>query len=143
MLEFMLLIFLSYVVIVEMVLEMYQVLNIIFLSIQEKNMCDFIKLCFICRTCGKWFSARSTLTRHRIWHHKSEFPEFKYNCKNCPYSTNESTNLKNHALVHSPDHPFVCDVCGNRFKALTSLNHHAVIHKGDVEWFLRVPNTLP
>lgn len=85
----------------------------------------------VCKTCLKWFSSRATLMKHRIWHHKSEFPKFKFNCNLCPYATNEGTNFKTHNGVHSLDRPYVCNICGNRFKALNSLNNHVLIHKGE------------
>lgn len=81
--------------------------------------------------CGKWFSTRATLMKHRIWHHKNEFPNFKYNCELCPYATNEMTNYKNHSAVHDSLRPYQCNVCGNRFKALSSLNNHVLIHNGE------------
>ncbi|PRD24721.1 UNVERIFIED_CONTAM: zinc finger protein [Trichonephila clavipes] len=86
---------------------------------------------YVCTTCSKWFSACSTLKKHKIWHHKSEFPPFKYCCVSCPYATNKSTNFKTHVHVHLPNRPFQCTQCGNGFKTLSSLNNHKLIHKGE------------
>lgn len=85
----------------------------------------------ICQTCLKWFSSNSTLLKHRMWHHKSEFPALRYQCKKCPYASNISSNLQTHMQVHLSNRPYQCSVCGNRFKALSSLNNHALIHTGE------------
>ncbi|KAF8793678.1 Zinc finger protein 676 like protein [Argiope bruennichi] len=71
-----------------------------------------------CRTCGKWFTSKQTLVKHRMWHHKSEYPPFKFNCNKCPYASNAKSSLVTHELVHSEDRAFKCEFCGNRFKAL-------------------------
>lgn len=78
--------------------------------------------------------------KHRIWHHKNEFPQFKYNCKDCAYATNELTNFRNHANVHDSSRSFSCDICGNRFRALNSLNNHILIHNGEKVHSFRVVN---
>ncbi|KAF8793677.1 Zinc finger protein 92 like protein [Argiope bruennichi] len=85
----------------------------------------------ICKTCGKWFTSKPTLLKHRMWHHKSEFPPFRHNCNRCPYSSNVKTSLVNHEVVHFEDRPFKCKFCGCGFKALNSLNHHVIIHTGE------------
>lgn len=85
----------------------------------------------ICQTCLKWFSSNSTLLKHRMWHHKSEFPALRYQCEKCPYASNISSNLQTHMQVHLSNRPYQCSVCGNRFKALSSLNNHALIHTGE------------
>lgn len=86
----------------------------------------------VCSICFKWFSSRSTLYKHKVWHHKSVFPDFKYVCNKCPYATDNKTNFKTHYDVHEPDRPYKCDICGNGFKRLASLSHHMIIHTGDV-----------
>lgn len=85
----------------------------------------------LCTLCKKWFSAQATLTKHKIWHHKSVLPSFKYNCDHCPYGSNELTNFRKHALVHDFTRPYACKVCGNRFIALHSLSTHTLIHDGE------------
>lgn len=86
----------------------------------------------VCSVCFKWFSSRSTLYKHKVLHHKSELPSFKYYCNKCPYATDNKTNFKNHTDVHEPDRPYKCDVCGNGFKRLSNLSHHMNVHNGDV-----------
>lgn len=57
-------------------------------------------------------------------------PKFRFQCKFCQYSTNESSHLKAHSVVHDPKRNYVCEVCGNRFKTLASLASHKLIHTG-------------
>ncbi|PRD24720.1 UNVERIFIED_CONTAM: B-cell CLL/lymphoma 6 member B protein [Trichonephila clavipes] len=116
-----------------LILIKIQVMNCVYyISFEISSKFFFcLSLGAVCRTCHKWFSAKSTLMKHRIWHHKSEFPKFKFNCHLCPYSTNEGTNFKTHFCVHSPDRPFKCEICDNRFRALNSLSNHLLIHKGE------------
>lgn len=81
--------------------------------------------------CGLWFSSSVTLSRHRIWHHKTLPSLYRFNCNQCPYSTNESTHFKSHALVHDPNRPYQCTDCGNRFKTINTLKSHSIIHTGE------------
>lgn len=66
-----------------------------------------------------------------MWHHKETFGLFKYNCAECPYSTNTVTNFKKHSAVHKLDRQYVCKICGNRFTTLGSLSIHILIHTGE------------
>lgn len=84
-----------------------------------------------CVKCNKWFSTRATLMKHKVWHHKSDLPRFKFNCTKCPYGTDVGKNFSNHSIVHDESRPFYCTICGNRFKATGSLNHHLLIHTGE------------
>lgn len=85
---------------------------------------------FTCILCGKWFTAKSTLIRHRIWHHREAF-NYKFKCHLCPYGSYNSANLKRHSVVHSLDRAFKCEVCNNRFSTRASLNQHLIIHFGE------------
>lgn len=84
-----------------------------------------------CRACNKWFSSQSTLTKHRIWHHKNELPGFIYNCEQCPYGSNKLSNMKKHLAVHNPNRPYSCFICGNRFQTLQTFKGHQLIHEGE------------
>lgn len=70
-----------------------------------------------------------------MWHHKTF--AYKFNCTQCPYSTNKSSDFKTHAFVHDPQRPLVCSVCGNRFKNVKDLNCHSIIHTGENLTYLR------
>lgn len=87
--------------------------------------------CLSCQVCEKWFTTKSTLLKHQIWHHKLIFSAFKFNCSKCPYATNVLTHMKRHASVHDAERPYQCTTCGNRFTALNSLNNHMLIHTGE------------
>lgn len=85
----------------------------------------------VCKTCKKWFTTHQTLLKHRLWHHKHEFPIFKFNCDKCPYSTNVIGSFKRHTAVHDINRPFTCSTCGNRFNAMNHLSTHILIHTGE------------
>lgn len=102
-----------------------------YLSLFYQMILFFSAFGVVCIRCRKWFSSQSTLIRHKIWHHKSTLPPFKYNCDQCPYGTFELTNFKKHALVHDISRPLECKECGNRFRLLQSLNTHLLIHYGE------------
>lgn len=86
---------------------------------------------YTCKICEKWFTSRITLSKHRLWHHKETFGLFKFNCNFCPYASDNVTNFRKHAAVHSRDRPFACNICGNRFSTQASLNIHIIIHIGE------------
>lgn len=88
-----------------------------------------------CHLCNKKFASLRTLTKHRLWHHKSECGYFKYNCNDCPYATNILSHMKEHFLVHNKSRRYPCSVCGNRFTALSSLSAHMLIHTGEQNCF--------
>ncbi|GFQ71582.1 hypothetical protein TNCT_179301 [Trichonephila clavata] len=71
----------------------------------------------VCTACGKVFTTGSTLSRHRIWHHKSEDDKFKFNCKLCPYASNIS-----------PFSRLTCINCGKIFSAAATLSRHQIWH---------------
>lgn len=91
----------------------------------------FLGFGVICKTCNKNFTTKATLLKHRIWHHKTEFSEFKYSCEKCPYASSNLTSFKRHSNVHDESRPYACSQCSNRFTALNSLNHHYLIHTGE------------
>lgn len=88
---------------------------------------------YTCNSCQKWFASQITLSRHKMWHHKSPTVKYRYNCSRCPYSTNEKTNFNNHSAVHQSDRKHQCSVCGNRFLNTSCLNKHMIIHVGEAQ----------
>lgn len=80
---------------------------------------------FVCVTCGKRFTAKSTLMMH-IKSHKGlkEFP-----CPDCPKSYTRASYLQAHRLIHlgqEKPRPFVCMYkdCNRRF----ATKHSLVVH---------------
>lgn len=84
-----------------------------------------------CDLCPKWFASLKTLARHKLWHHKPPGLSYKFNCTQCPYSSNKKTNYDVHLAVHMPDRSHWCPYCGNGFTSSGSLNKHIIIHTGE------------
>lgn len=84
-----------------------------------------------CNLCPKWFASLKTLSRHKMWHHKSSSQQYRFNCTQCPYSSNKKTNFDSHLVVHRLDRSHLCPYCGNGFTSSSSLNKHIIIHTGE------------
>lgn len=79
---------------------------------------------FVCVTCGKRFTMRSTLMMHSKTHSGEKFP-----CPSCPKVYSRATYLKAHSVVHSGmerPRPFTCtqDKCDRSFATKHSLSVH-------------------
>lgn len=79
---------------------------------------------FVCVTCGKRFTMRSTLMMHSKIHSGVKFP-----CPSCPKVYSRATYLNTHSIVHSSmerPSPFSCTHanCGRRFATKHSLTVH-------------------
>lgn len=48
----------------------------------------------------------------------------KYQCNDCNYSTDKSSNFKRHLLVHTGEQPFNCKFCAQRFNQKSNLTEH-------------------
>ncbi|TPP63889.1 Zinc finger protein [Fasciola gigantica] len=82
----------------------------------------------VCKDCGKKFSERSLLLRHRVVH-----AEAKYVCEFCQRAFVRDDKRKRHIrCVHSHERPFVCEVCAKAFARKDKLQEHARHHNRDI-----------
>ena len=75
--------------------------------------CDFVG-------CGKTFTLRNNLARHRRTHQEGA----SYQCPECDKSYTQSGDLKRHLSVHSGERPFACHLCGQAFRQKAHLAAH-------------------
>jgi transcription elongation factor Elf1 len=82
------------------------------------------KNAFECPTCGRGFSSKGGLTKHRRTH-SGEKP---FACDDCGRRFAQSGSLTRHRRAHSGEKPFACDDCGRRFSESGSLTKHRRTH---------------
>ena len=69
--------------------------------------------------CGKWFFARSDLTKHTKTHSGTV-----YSCYECDYTTLDKRYLRAHRYTHSDKERYRCETCQKTFKHHTQLLRH-------------------
>ncbi|XP_021182436.3 gastrula zinc finger protein XlCGF57.1 [Helicoverpa armigera] len=90
------------------------------------------RMLFICVTCGKRFTAKSTLIKHVKIHNGEKFA-----CPSCPKTYTRASYLRAHSLVHTGQNkprPFLCTQkgCDRSFSTKHSLLvHFAHTHSKD------------
>ncbi|KAJ8711326.1 hypothetical protein PYW07_008568 [Mythimna separata] len=82
------------------------------------------RMLFVCVTCGKRFTARSTLNKHVKTHNGEKFA-----CSNCPKTYTRASYLRHHMLTHmgqQKPRPFACthQGCARSFPTKHSLTVH-------------------
>ncbi|XP_029518624.1 zinc finger protein 252-like [Oncorhynchus nerka] len=80
-----------------------------------------------CSDCGKRFSRRLDLIRHRAVH-TGEKPVI---CNLCGNSFVNKTTLRVHMRIHTGEKPYMCSLCGKGFTQNGSLTIHLRTHSGE------------
>ncbi|XP_063318062.1 zinc finger protein 449 [Pelmatolapia mariae] len=79
---------------------------------------------YSCSVCSKTFALRKSLRRHSRFH-TGERP---HTCTQCGKSFRLRDNLKAHLRFHSGEKPFSCATCGKTFRIMRNLEKHKVSH---------------
>ena len=73
------------------------------------------------KVCGKWFFAKSDLTKHALIHSGKI-----HRCMECDFTMLDKRYLKAHIYTHSDHMQYSCSNCGEQFKHHTQLISHRV-----------------
>lgn len=68
----------------------------------------------------------------------------RYNCSNCPYSTDRRDLFTRHENIHKEDKPFHCYVCLKQFNRADHVKKHFLrMHRGLNYDIIRTKRSLP
>ena len=84
-----------------------------------------------CVDCGKTFSSKGVLTKHKMMHDNVR----PHKCAICDKSFVQKSHLKVHLAKHTGDRPFLCLECGKSFTSKHHLKEHSQLHTGTKPWF--------
>ncbi|XP_048479942.1 zinc finger protein 714-like [Plutella xylostella] len=82
---------------------------------------------FVCDSCTKTFSKKTSLIKH-ILIHTGEKP---FESDFCKKTSRHRTAMKRHKLLHTGEKPIQCDICAKTFKFRSYLERHKLIHTGE------------
>jgi stress-induced morphogen len=84
---------------------------------------------FICKHCDEAFLKLTDLRSHE--NSEKIPPSTEFYCSTCDYTSNHSSSLTRHFLIHTGERPFTCTECPAAFSDKSTLKNHARIHSGE------------
>lgn len=85
------------------------------------------KVSFPCDICGRHFTLKENLTKHKRIH----FNDKRYKCPYCDEKFLHRATCKYHILSrHTGEKPYVCDICGKAFRHTSQKYLHIRQHTG-------------
>ncbi|KAJ8944086.1 hypothetical protein NQ318_019424 [Aromia moschata] len=84
---------------------------------------------FACNECGRKFSLRNSLNRHKMIHSGVK----PYKCEVCEKRFSQSGILARHMRIHSGEKPYPCPACPKEFAYKHHLQGHVRSHHKDVD----------
>lgn len=76
---------------------------------------------FVCEQCGKKFQMKA----HLKYHIKKMHSDISGHCSHCGKDTSD---LKEHMLIHSKNPHYCCHFCGQKYKQKSNLTYHIGLH---------------
>ncbi|XP_073408854.1 uncharacterized protein [Dendrobates tinctorius] len=93
----------------------------------ELQICHKEEKPFMCLECGKCYSYKSSLIKHKRVH-TGEKP---YSCSNCGKSFHQKSNFEMHQRIHTGAKPYSCSECEKCFSNQSNLRKHQRSHLGE------------
>ncbi|XP_061574023.1 uncharacterized protein LOC133440720 [Cololabis saira] len=89
---------------------------------------------YICKTCGKNYTQRSTL----VIHSRTHTGERPYPCNTCSKTFTNLWDLRRHITTHTGEKPYICKTCGKSYRQDSHLLVHSRIHTGERRYLCNI-----